>query len=74
MFLIGGFGYIVPVILFWFFGTAEVQKWNHIETNDTITVQESQDAQEPQEPQVQQHDEYCEKRENETVPDSSTKL
>lgn len=28
MFIIGGLGYIVPVIVFWIMGTADVQKWN----------------------------------------------
>lgn len=34
MFVIGGLGYIIPAVFFWFFGTAEVQKWNKIQTPD----------------------------------------
>lgn len=34
MFIIGGLGYILPTILFWFFGSAEVQEWNEIRTHD----------------------------------------
>lgn len=35
MFIIGGLGYIVPSILFWIFGSAEVQEWNKIQTQDS---------------------------------------
>lgn len=30
MFIIGGLGYIVPVVIFWIFGSANIQKWNEI--------------------------------------------
>lgn len=34
MFVIGGLGYIVPVIVFWIIGTADVQEWNEIKKHD----------------------------------------
>lgn len=45
MFTIGGLGYIIPAIFFWFFGSAKIQKWNEIvvlnnnnnENNDHVT-------------------------------------
>lgn len=72
MFMVGGFGYIVPVILFWFVGTAEVQSWNYevVKPSDPIVVQESQETQEPQK---KQHDEKCENG-DESIEDTGTKL
>ncbi|XP_031626971.1 sialin-like [Contarinia nasturtii] len=40
MFMVGGVGYIVPAVLFWFLGTAEVQEWNEI--NKPRSAEESQ--------------------------------
>ncbi|XP_031626879.1 sialin-like [Contarinia nasturtii] len=42
MFMVGGFGYIVPAVLFWFLGTAEVQEWNEIKKSRNINTEESQ--------------------------------
>lgn len=43
MFIIGGFGYIVPAIVFWCFGSADVQSWNDINKENDISTQESHD-------------------------------
>lgn len=45
MFIIGGFGYIVPAIVFWCFGSADVQSWNDINKENDISTQESQEQQ-----------------------------
>lgn len=45
MFIIGGFGYIVPAFVFWFFGSADVQSWNDINKENDIRTQESQGQQ-----------------------------
>ncbi|XP_055314153.1 sialin-like isoform X2 [Sitodiplosis mosellana] len=73
MFIVGGFGYIVPAFLFWFFGTAKVQSWNAI-NKPAITVQESQEpSQEHQEPQVKKSHETGENGEK-IIQDEATKL
>lgn len=45
MFVIGGFGYIVPAALFWIFGSAEIQSWNEITKKIDICTQETQEHQ-----------------------------
>lgn len=66
MFWVGGLGYIIPVILFWFAGSAEVQKWNDIgKPNDTVNV-----VPESEEPP---HDDTREKGEKH-LQDLNTKL
>lgn len=45
MFIIGGFGYIVPAVLFWIFGSAEIQSWNEITKKIDICTQETQEHQ-----------------------------
>lgn len=43
MFTIGGLGYVIPAVLFWFFGSAEIQKWNTItKPHPDIITEESQ--------------------------------
>lgn len=48
MFIIGGFGYIVPALLFWCFGSAEIQSWNEITKKVDIDSQETQEPQKPE--------------------------
>lgn len=47
MFVIGGFGYIVPALLFWCFGSAEIQPWNETTKKIDIITQETQEPQKP---------------------------
>lgn len=52
---IGGLGYLIPAILFWFLGTADIQKWNDIKkSHPDIVTQESQASQASQETQESQ--------------------
>lgn len=44
VFWIGGIAYIVPVIYFWIFGSAEVQPWNKITTTDDSDKREDNEA------------------------------
>lgn len=44
MFIIGGLGYIVPAVIFWFLGTADIQSWNQV-SKLPIDSQESQVSQ-----------------------------
>lgn len=37
--IIGGVIYIVPALLFWIFGSADIQQWNEIsDTSDTAAI------------------------------------
>lgn len=36
MFIIGGLGYIIPAIFFWFFGSTKIQDWNEGRSSDKI--------------------------------------
>lgn len=39
IFMIGGIAYIVPAILFTFFGSGEIQEWNKIPSTDSANEQ-----------------------------------
>lgn len=53
MFIIGGLGYIIPAIIFWIFGTAEIQEWNDIAK--LIDVEEQPESQGHEGPQQSEH-------------------
>lgn len=38
MFVIGGLGYIIPAFVFWFAGTAEIQKWNEYRKKNDVVI------------------------------------
>lgn len=47
---IGGLGYVIPAILFWFLGTANIQAWNDIKKpHPDIVTQEAPPPQEKEE-------------------------
>lgn len=49
---IGGLGYVIPAIMFWFLGTANIQTWNDIrKSHPDIVTQEAPAAESTEETQ-----------------------